>query len=84
MTDVVRKVMGQAWNVFSGSISFIIGTISFLIVLVYIVFLLIDFQRIAKGWSELVPQQYRSQVTEIFQDLQEGMHIYFRAQGQHR
>ncbi len=81
VTDVLRKVMGQAWNVFSGSISFIIGAISFLIVLVYIVFLLIDFQRIAKGWSGLVPQQYRSHVTEIFQDLQEGMHIYFRAQG---
>ncbi len=57
------------------------GVVSFLIVLVYVVFLLIDFQRIAKGWKTLVPKKYRHQVTEVFQDLKNGMHIYFRAQG---
>ncbi len=79
--DFARKIIGHAWDVFSGSVSFIIGMVSFLIVLVYVVFLLIDFQRIAKGWKTLVPKKYRNQVDEVFQDLKNGMHIYFRAQG---
>ncbi len=81
VADFAKNIIGHVWDVFSGSVSFLLGVVSFLIVLVYVVFLLIDFQRIAKGWKTLVPKKYRHQVTEVFQDLKNGMHIYFRAQG---
>ncbi len=77
----VKKVFGQAWNIFSGSVNFLFSLMSLLIILVYLVFLLIDFKQISAGWSKLVPPNYRGQVTQIFEDLKSGMHIYFRAQG---
>jgi predicted PurR-regulated permease PerM len=79
--DGLKKIVGQAWNVFAGSVNFIIGVVSLLIILVYLVFLLIDFNRISTGWSTLVPPQYREPVKQVFSDLTSGMQIYFRAQG---
>ncbi len=77
----LRKVLGQAWNIFSGSVNFLIGLMSLLIILVYLVFLLIDFKQISDGWPKLVPPTFREPVMEVFDDLTTGMHIYFRAQG---
>ncbi len=77
----LKKVLGHAWNIFSGSVNFLIGLMSLLIILVYLVFLLIDFKQISDGWPKLVPPNFREPVMEVFNDLTTGMHIYFRAQG---
>ncbi len=81
VADSLKNIFGQAWKVFSGSMSFILGLVSLLIILVYLVFLLIDFKQISDGWSGLVPPRYRKPIQEVFSDLTEGMQIYFRAQG---
>ncbi|SMO33681.1 Predicted PurR-regulated permease PerM [Saccharicrinis carchari] len=81
VTNSLKSIFGQAWKVFSGSMSFLFGVVGLLIILVYLVFLLVDFKRIADGWPGLVPPQYREPVEEIFSDLTQGMQIYFRAQG---
>ncbi len=81
VADSLRKFFGHAWNFFSGSVNFLIGMVSLLIILVYLVFLLIDFKRIAEGWSSLIPGHYREHVEQVINDLTVGMQIYFRAQG---
>lgn len=81
VAESIKGLFGQAWKVFSGSMSFIFGLVGLLIILLYLVFLLIDFKRIADGWIGLVPPRYREPVKEIFSDLTQGMQIYFRAQG---
>ncbi len=81
VADSLKGVFGQVWDIFSGSINFLFGVISLLIILVYLVFLLIDFKQVSEGWPGLVPPKYRQAVQEIFSDLTEGMQIYFRAQG---
>ncbi len=81
VAESLKGLFGQAWKVFSGSMSFIFGLVGLLIILVYLVFLLIDFKRIADGWIGLVPPRYRESVKEVFSDLTQGMQIYFRAQG---
>jgi len=81
VAEFLKKILGHAWTVFSGSVSFLIGMVSLLIILVYLVFLLIDFKKISDGWSSLVPSQYRDAVEHVFSDLTSGMQIYFRAQG---
>ncbi|WP_075590896.1 AI-2E family transporter [Labilibacter marinus] len=77
----VKNLFGQAWKVFSGSMNFVFGLVSLLIILVYLVFLLIDFRQISEGWQGLIPPKFRGPVSELFNDLTEGMQIYFRAQG---
>lgn len=81
VADSLKNVLGQVWNVFSGSINVVFGLMSLLIILIYLVFLLIDFKQISDGWPQLVPPKYRQHVEEVFADLTEGMQIYFRAQG---
>lgn len=81
VAESLRKILGHTWNVFSGSVSFLFGVVSLLIILVYLVFLLIDFKQISEGWYKLVPPQFQEPVKHVFADLTSGMHIYFRAQG---
>ncbi len=81
LAQTAKKLVGHAWTVFSGSVNIVISIISALIILVYLVFLLIDFKRISEGWINLIPPLYRKQVNEVFSDLTNGMNIYFRAQG---
>ncbi|GAF04337.1 AI-2E family transporter [Saccharicrinis fermentans] len=81
VADSLKNIFGHAWKVFSGSMNFLFGIMSLLIVLIYLVFLLIDFKQISDGWLGLVPPRYRKPVHEVFDDLNNGMHIYFRAQG---
>ena len=52
-----------------------------LVVLLYVVFMLIDFERLQQRWPALVPPKYRALVVEVVNDLERGMHTYFRMQG---
>lgn len=81
VTETIKKLFVHGWSVFSGSLNIAFSMLSALIILVYMVFLLIDFSRISKGWINLVPPTYRDTVQHVFVDLSTGMNIYFRAQG---
>lgn len=80
LAESLKGIFGQAWKVFSGSMSFIFGLVGLLIILIYLVFLLVDFKQISDGWLDLIPQKYRATVEEVFIDLSHSMQIYFRAQ----
>ena len=49
-------------------------------VLLYVVFILLDYESIANGWVHLVPRRYRPIVVGICNDVKDGMNRYFRGQ----
>lgn len=78
--NVVEKVMPQIWNVLSETWSFIVGLFVFMIVFLYMVFILIDYEKITSGFIDLIPHQYRALAKDILSDLEAGMNSYFRGQ----
>ena len=46
---VIKKVAPQLWNILNGSISVIIGTMAMVIVFLYLIFILIDYEKVTKG-----------------------------------
>jgi predicted PurR-regulated permease PerM len=77
---VIKKVAPQLWNILNGSISVIIGTMAMVIVFLYLIFILIDYEKVTKGMFDIIPGKYRGLITEIIQDLEQGMNRYFRGQ----
>lgn len=67
-------------SVFSSSISIIAGVIGFLLVLLYLFFILLDYKKLEAGWIRLVPKKHRSLFSNIVEDLKISMRVYFRAQ----
>lgn len=54
--------------------------ISWSIVILYVFFILLDYDKIISGFSNLIPQQYRKIVFGIGNDIKDSMNHYFRGQ----
>lgn len=77
---IVKEAVPRVWTIVSGSISFLFGIFTIFIILLYIVFVLLDYEAISAGWIKLVPNKYRSFVGNLATDIKEGMNKYFRGQ----
>ncbi|MFI3333308.1 MAG: AI-2E family transporter [Rikenellaceae bacterium] len=75
-----ENTLNQVWSILSGSVNQIIHIIGWFIVLLYLVFILLDYDRIISGAKGLIPQQYREITLSIFADVEDGMNRYFRGQ----
>ena len=77
---LLQQVLPGIWGVFSGTISFVIGLAVVIVIMLYLVFILLDYDEITEGWKELVPDQYRQVVLDVVSDFTTAMRVYFRAQ----
>jgi predicted PurR-regulated permease PerM len=50
------------------------------VILLYIFFILLDYESIANGWIKLIPTKHQDFVQAIATDVEEGMNRYFRGQ----
>jgi predicted PurR-regulated permease PerM len=80
LTKTLKDVSKPVLQVFSGSLNILFGTLGFLIVLLYLIFILIDYPKMESSWPKLIPAKYRSLAREIAQALKLSMRIYFRNQ----
>jgi predicted PurR-regulated permease PerM len=78
--DVVQKVAPQLWSIVGSSMSFVFGTLAMVIILLYIIFILLDYEKINNGWPKIIPSKYRPIVLEITGDIEANMNRYFRGQ----
>ena len=76
----LKKIAPQIWSLVNGSLDFVLGLSVVVIVLLYLIFILLDFEDIASSWITIIPPQYRTMVMEITNDLESGMNRYFRGQ----
>ncbi len=76
----IQQILPGVWGVFSGTISFVIGLAVVIVILLYLVFILLDFDEISEGWKNLIPEQYKQVVLDVVSDFTKAMRIYFRAQ----
>lgn len=53
---------------------------SFLVVLLYLLFLLLDFERLQASYPRLIPPNYRTRILAMIGDFELAMNRYFRAQ----
>ncbi|MCE5332569.1 MAG: AI-2E family transporter [Bacteroidales bacterium] len=77
---VIKKVAPQLWSLLNGSINVVLGLMAAVIVFLYLIFILIDYEKITSGVFEIIPGKYRTLITEIIHDLEAGMNRYFRGQ----
>ena len=67
-------------TVVSSGVNFVIEIFNWLLVLLYVVFIMLDYERLACGMRALVPKRYRHVVFGISRDLKDSMNHYFRGQ----
>ncbi|HBE55459.1 MAG TPA: AI-2E family transporter [Prevotellaceae bacterium] len=78
--DALQSTLIQVWTILSGTINFALGVLGCLIVLLYMFFILNDYEKLSSGWVTLIPKGKRPLATMIVQDVKSGMNAYFRGQ----
>lgn len=67
-------------SVLNSGISFIISVFNWLLVVLYVIFIMLDYDRLNAGFKAMVPPAFRRQAFAIGRDLQQSMNHYFRGQ----
>jgi len=75
-----KRLVPGLWNIIAGTANFVLWVVGLVFILMYLVFLLLDFQRFKDGSRELMPASWREPVTAFIRDFDQGMSRYFRAQ----
>lgn len=78
--DIARSVMPGMWNVLQHTAGIIMSIIAWSISVLYMFFILYDYDRITHGWRKLIPRRYLRFAETLFTDLKNGMNAYFRGQ----
>ncbi len=77
---VTQRVLPGVWGLIAGTASFLIGIVGLSVVGLYLVFVLIDYQNISRGWIQLIPPAYRDPVKRFTDAFESIMSQYFRGQ----
>lgn len=80
LTAAVAKVAPQFFNVLSGTWKVLVGMFVAVVILLYVIFILIDYEKISEGFVAIIPLKYRAFVVTLLHDVESGMNSYFRGQ----
>ncbi len=80
LTSAISKITPYLGGIVGGSINALMGLTVVFICILYLIFILIDYEKMAKGMVEMIPPKYRQLIGGILSDLSEGMNKYFRGQ----
>ena len=78
--DIINKAASGAWSVVGGTMSVIFSILSWFIVLLYMFFILLDFNKLSRAFKAAIPGKYRRMALRIFGDVADTMSRYFRGQ----
>ncbi|MDE6296052.1 MAG: AI-2E family transporter [Muribaculaceae bacterium] len=78
--NLAKQTLYKSWNVISTSFELLFSALSWLIVLLYLVFIMLDYERLMLSFRQLVPHQHRNRVYRIADDIKNAMNRYFRGQ----
>lgn len=78
--ELIKKTLSGSWSFLSTSVAFIAGVVSWLIVLLYMVFIMLDYERLMLSFKQLVPHRHRHRTFRIIDDIKTAMNRYFRGQ----
>ncbi|MCU4175199.1 AI-2E family transporter [Carboxylicivirga sp. N1Y90] len=81
ISQATKKIMPGFWNLFSGSMQILAWFIGLLVIVLYTIFILLDFKKMGEFWFQLIPKQYQEVSVGVVDDLAGAMDLYFRSQG---
>ena len=76
----IKATVPKVWDVVTQSISIVSSVFTLTMVVLYTLFILLDYEDICNGWPNLLPERYRAFSLQLVKDVEDGMNKYFRGQ----
>lgn len=74
------SVLNQGTSVLSATVDFLLHTLEWLLAIVYVIFIMLDYTHLMRGFRLTVPPKYRRKAYPVLDDIKNNMSIYFRSQ----
>lgn len=78
--SLIRKAVSSSWTFLSSGLALVLGVLSWLIVILYVIFIMLDYERIMLSFKQLVPFRHRKRTFQVASDIKNAMNRYFRGQ----
>lgn len=75
-----HRILPGLWSAIRSTGNTLAALMGLVMILLYLIFVLFDYQRLRNEWQGFIPPAYRQPVLSFLQDFEAGMHRYFRAQ----
>ncbi len=76
----IKSILDMAGSFIASGYDLAMGIFNWFLVLLYVVFIMLDYERLLRGFKHLVPPKYRPTVLSISNDVKSSMNHYFRGQ----
>lgn len=77
----IDQIINKGTSLLEESLDVVVATLGWLLTLIYILFILIDYPQIVRGFKLIFPHKYRDQALEVVRDVKRYLNHYFRGQG---
>ncbi|MED6339436.1 MAG: AI-2E family transporter, partial [SAR324 cluster bacterium] len=78
--DTAKKLLPGVWGVLSGAANVLTFITGLLVIMLYVVFLLIDYDNISARWRNYIPPSMRDDVSGFLGEFIKANNRYFRSQ----
>ena len=78
--DTAKKLSPGVWSVLSGAANVLTFITGLLVIMLYVVFLLIDYHNMATRWRDYLPHSMRDEVSGFVGEFIQATNRYFRSQ----
>lgn len=76
----MEAIISQGSSLVATLIDLLMRTLDWLLTFIYVIFILLDYQNLMRGFSMLVPPKLRPITTRVCTDIKNSMNRYFRSQ----
>lgn len=76
----VGSLLSSGTSLIASTIDFLLHTLEWLLTFIYVIFIMIDYPQLMRGFRRLVPPRYRPVLYRLSDDIKVSMNRYFRGQ----
>ncbi len=76
----IESAINVATSFLSSGVDIVMSIVGWFIVVLYVIFIMLDYEKLMRGFKRMVPPRYRRIVFSIGHDVKTSMNRYFRGQ----
>lgn len=76
----IKSFIDVITSFLSSGIDIVMGLVSWFIIVLYIVFIMLDYEKLMRGFKRMIPPKYRRVAFGVGHDIKTSMNLYFRGQ----
>lgn len=76
----MRSLLDMLASLLSSGFDFLLGFVNWCLAVLYVIFIMLDYEKLIEGFKHMVPPRMRPSVFSVFNDVTESMNHYFRGQ----